>query len=191
MLRSWLPRSKSTSSLEQSAKERRTTIQAAIVVFGVGVASLCMWQNSQTPFQTAANDDFIAQGDEQAIAPEHGAEFKVPPAMIKTIPAPPPLETVPAPVLDQLVVHVDKHGNIDVAGEQINPDVFRNLLNSVKEDSPGDVAVLIHANEKCEVSTIQKVVDVCEECLTSYRLRIEDGRSQTKPTKPIDPATRA
>jgi biopolymer transport protein ExbD len=184
MLRNWLNRATSTST-----PERRKTIQGAAAIFGIGIAALCMWQNAQTPFPIASNLNLVAEEDEITLPPGPNAELAAPSRGMKPIPAPPPL--LSSPMLDQLVVHVDKHGNIDVAGELINPEVFRSLLTSVKEDSTGDVSVLIHANEKCEVSTIQKVVDVCEECLTSYRLRIEDSRSQSKPAKPADSSTRA
>lgn len=175
MWRKWWNRSRSVSNAEQ-----RKTIQGAIAILLVAGAALCMWNNSQTPF-ASLDTQLLADADETILPPAPDSDVGTI-ATRKFRPLPSPDE---APVtLDQLVIHVDKHGNIDVAGELINTDVFRNLLTTVKEDSTGDVSVLIHANEKCEVSTLQRVVDVCEECLTQYRLRIEDNQSKSKPTKP-------
>ncbi len=174
MLGNWLKRANSVSKAEH-----RKTIQGAIAVLLVAGAALFMWNNSQTPF-ASLDSQLLTELDDTALPPPPQSELgAVGPRKGRVLPSPDAATT-----LDQLVIHVDKHGNIDVAGELINADVFRNLLNTVKEDSLGDVAVLIHANEKCEVSTLQRVVDVCEECLTQYRLRIEDNQSQTKPIKP-------
>jgi hypothetical protein len=176
MFKKWLARANSATALDH-----RKAIQGAMAVVCVGVAALCMWNNAQTPL--GMSDSGLLASLEEAVlppAPESDTESAaVRPRRV--LPQPVPMETS---TIDQLVIHVDKHGNIDVAGELINPDVFRNLLNSVKEDSSGDVSVLIHANEKCEVSNIQRVVDVCEECFTQYRLRIEGNRSPVKPVKP-------
>lgn len=179
MMRNWLNRASSIASAVSNA-DRQKAIKIFAAAICVLAGGLCMWQNSQSPY-SALGPDLLAESDESVLPPAPTSDFEVanPSRTGRMLPA-----VASESTLDQLVIHVDKHGNIDVAGELINTDVFRNLLHMVKEDSTGDVSVLIHANKYCEVSTLQKVVDVCEECLTQYRLRIEENRTQSKPDKP-------
>jgi hypothetical protein len=157
MLQEWLNRVRSMSSLERQ-KMAKLGVAAVIVVVG----AVAMLQNSQ-PNYTKLDTDLLSQIEEEL------------PPTIKVQPGTRTPRNLPIPV--------DKHGNIDVAGELINTDVFRNLLHTVKEDSTGELSVLIHANKNCEVSTLQRVVDVCEECLTQYRLRIEENQAPSKSSK--------
>jgi biopolymer transport protein ExbD len=164
MLRIWRNWVESVSQIEL-----RKALQGTVAVLGVGLAALFMWRHSQVPSPAVNPDSLLSQ---EAVLPGEEEEEAAPQRPART---PPQIITNK---LDQLVIHVDKHGNIDVAGEVINTELFRNLLQTVKQDSDGAVSVLIHANEKCEVATLQKVVDVCEESLTQYRLRIEDNRGK-------------
>lgn len=168
MLRTWFERVKTFGPAE-----RRQSVQGALVIFGLGAAAFFMWQNAEIPLGSTRGNAVILE--EEVISSSPSDDQNVPPRSRRLA-----ASGIPQSTLDQLIIHVDKHGNIDVAGELINADNFRNLLQSVKRESTGDVAVLIHANEKCAVSTLQEVVDVCEESLTQYRLRIEDARPKSK-----------
>jgi biopolymer transport protein ExbD len=172
MLQDWLNRARSLSSLERQ-KIAKVAVAAVVVVVG----AICMLQNSQ-PNYTKLGPDLLADVEDD-LPPAPTADVQV---TARSPRYPMPVAPVEA-TLDQLVIHVDKHGNIDVAGELINADVFRNLLHTVKGDSTGELSVLIHANKNCEVSTLQRVVDVCEECLTQYRLRIEENQAPSKSGK--------
>lgn len=172
MLQAWLNRARSLSSMD-----RQKLAKVAVAVVIVAVGAICMLQNSQPNYSRLDSDLLANLEDELPPPPTTAAPVAVrsPRRAIFTKPA--------EATLDQLVIHVDKHGNIDVAGELINTDVFRNLLHTVKDDSTGELSVLIHANKNCEVSTLQRVVDVCEECLTQYRLRIEENQAPSKSSK--------
>lgn len=172
MMRKWLTQARSLASAD-----RQKIAKVAVATVIVAVGAICMLQNSQPNF-TKLGPDLLADV-ENSLPPAPTADVQVA-ARGPRFPLPaPPIEAT----LDQLVIHVDKHGNIDVAGELINADVFRNLLHTVKEDSTGELSVLIHANKQCEVATLQRVVDVCEECLTQYRLRIEEKEAPSKSSK--------
>lgn len=172
MLQDWLNRARLLSNVD---RQKAAKIAVAVVIVAVG--AICMLQNSQ-PNYTKLEPDLFAN-TEHALPPPPTAEVQT---RIRAPRLAIPVDLAEA-TLDQLVIHVDKHGNIDVAGELINADVFRNLLHTVKEDSTGELSVLIHANKNCEVSTLQRVVDVCEECLTQYRLRIEENQAPSKSSK--------
>lgn len=174
MLRSWLDRARAqTEILLKADRQKFAKIAAAMVVVAVG--AICMLQNSQPNYAALGPELLAVDEDGLPPAPTVAVQTDRPARIARMLPP-----IFAEKTLDQLVIHVDKHGNIDVAGELINADIFRNLLHTVKEDSTGDVSVLIHANKYCEVSTLQKVVDVCEECLTQYRLRIEENSAQPK-----------
>ena len=150
-----------TPPFKSNRRRQLITVAATLVVlatFGVA-ASLSRWTNVER-HGPALQAPPIA---------ETGRIPPIPPGFRRTLP-PVPLELPPEPQLE-IVVDVDRNGNLHVDGKRMELAALRELL-AMRQVEAGSVGVTIRADERCRFFHVRQVIRACDETAgVPYKLR--------------------